>query len=237
MSIGFARLASAGMSASSRVRVSSASGGSARPAASQASAHMIPSPPAFVSTATLRPRGAGCVESSVATSMSSSREPARMTPAWWKSASTATSAPARAAVCEPAARAPLGVVPLLTARIGLLRATRRASSANLRGLPNDSTYNRTTSVSGSSSHHSSRSFEETSALLPIETNADNPRPRDSAASSIASPSAPLWEEKPMLPTGAWREANVAFSRVAAEATPRQFGPMRRAPWARTRASN
>ena len=139
MSTGFARLASAGRSVSTRLRVSSASGGIVRPAASQASAHMIPSPPALVSTATPRPRGAGWDESSVATSTSSSSESARITPAWWKSASTAASDPASAAVCELAARAPDAVLPLLMARIGLLRATRRASSANLRGLPNDST--------------------------------------------------------------------------------------------------
>ncbi len=36
--------------------------GSVRPAASQASAHMIPSPPALVSTATPRPASAGCVD-------------------------------------------------------------------------------------------------------------------------------------------------------------------------------
>ena len=66
-------------------------------------------------------------------------------------------------------------------------------------------------------------------LVADETNADKPRPRDSAASSMASPSAPLWDEKPMFPDGAWRDAKVAFSRVAADATPRQFGPMRRAP--------
>ena len=124
-----------------------------------------------------------------------------MTPAWWKSASTAASEPASAAVCELAARWPVAVVPLLSARIGLVRATRRASRPKRRGLPNDSTYMSTTSVASSSSHHSSRSLVETSALLPIDTNADRPSPRDSAASSSASPSAPLWEEKPMLPAG------------------------------------
>ena len=40
--------------------------------------------------------------------------------------------------CELAARAPAPVVPLLTARIGFVRATRRASAPNRRGLPNDS---------------------------------------------------------------------------------------------------
>ena len=61
-------------------------------------------------------------------------------------------------------------------------------------------------------------------MFPIETNADKPRPRDSVASSNASPSAPLWEEKPMFPGGAAREANVALSRTAADEMPRQLGP-------------
>ncbi len=68
----------------------------------------------------------------------------------------------------------------------------------------------------SSSHHSSRSFDETSALFPIETNAERPSPRDSAASSSASPSAPLCDEKPMLPLGAERAAKVAFRRGAGD---------------------
>ena len=163
-----------------------------------------PSPPAFVRTATRRPGGSGWVESRVATSISSSSEPARMTPAWWKSASTAASEPASAAVCELAARWPVAVVPLLSARIGFRRATRRASRPNRRGLPNDSTYRSTTSVSSSSSHHSSRSFDDTSALLPIDTKAESPRPRDSVASRRARPRAPDCDEKPMLPLGARR---------------------------------
>ena len=41
-------------------------------------------------------------------------------------------------------------------------------------------------------------------MFPIETNAERPSPRASAASSRARPSAPDWEEKPMLPLGAER---------------------------------
>ena len=63
--------------------------------------------------ATRRPRGSGWVESSAAASTSSSSVSARMTPAWWKSASTAASEPASAAVWEPAARAPAPDVPAL----------------------------------------------------------------------------------------------------------------------------
>ena len=65
-------------------------------------------------------------------------------------------------------------------------------------------------MSSSSSHHSSRSFEETSALLPIETKAEKPSPRSEAFSSSASPSAPLCDENAMRPGGSARGANVAF---------------------------
>ncbi len=41
----------------------------------------------------------------------------------------------------------------------------------------------------------------------------------------------------MLPLGAERAAKVAFRLAAAVAIPRQFGPIRRAPWARTSASS
>ncbi len=61
-----------------------------------------------------------------------------MTPDWRKRASTDTSGEASAAVCEAAARAPAVLLPPFTAMIGLRRDTRRAISANLRGLPNDS---------------------------------------------------------------------------------------------------
>ena len=74
-------------------------------------------------------------------------------------------------------------------------------------------------MASSSSHHSSRSFEETSALLPIETKAERPSPRASAASSSARPSAPLCEEKPMLPLGAERAAKVAFRLGAGDGDP------------------
>ena len=63
---------------------------------------------------------------------------ARSTPAWWKSASTAASDPASAAVWELAAFAPAAVAPAFSARMGFRRATRRDSRPNLRGLPNDS---------------------------------------------------------------------------------------------------
>ena len=92
----------------------------------------------MVTTATERPPGSGWVASSEATSSSRPSVSARMTPACWKSASTASSEPASAAVCEPAARMPARLRPLFMASIGLRRATRRAIRPKRRGLPNDS---------------------------------------------------------------------------------------------------
>jgi hypothetical protein len=139
MSTGFATLASAERSAVSSASVSVESAGRSRPAASHASAQRIPSPPAFVRIPTRLPCGSGWVERSVATSISSSSDEARITPAWRKSASTAVSEPARAAVCELAAFAPAAVAPLLSASTGLRRATRRATRPKVRGLPKLST--------------------------------------------------------------------------------------------------
>ena len=236
MSTGFVTLASAGSIARSLRRDAAVSAGNVSPDASHASAHRIPSPPAFVSTATRGPAGSGCRDSSPARSISSSSVRTLITPAWWNRASTAVSEPARAAVCDPAALAPAVVAPALRAITGLWRETRRARRANLRGLPNDSMYSITTLVSGSSSHHSSRSLEDTSALFPTETNPDSPRPWRRACSSTASPSAPLCDEKPIVPCGNAPGAKVAFSPKAGTATPRQFGPSIRAPRDRTSSS-
>ena len=99
--------------ASSAARVSAASSGSSSPCASQASAQRMPSPPAFVTTPTRLPCGSGWLESSAAASISSSSVRARRTPAWRKSASTARSEVASAAVCELAAlRAGVGAAGL-----------------------------------------------------------------------------------------------------------------------------
>ena len=66
------------------------------------------------------------------------RVPARITPAWWNSASTATSPAAIAAVCEEAARRPALVRPAFTTTMGLCREMRRAVRANRRGSGTDS---------------------------------------------------------------------------------------------------
>ena len=137
-STGFRTAACGGRPARNAAWVPSDSSGTSRPAASQASATRIPGPPPLVSTATRRPAGTGWADSTAATSNISSSVPARMTPAWWNSASTATSPAASAAVCEDAARRPAPVRPDFTATIGLCRDTRRAILANRRGSGTDS---------------------------------------------------------------------------------------------------
>src|SRR5436190_975484 len=72
------------------------------------------------------------------------------------------------------------------------------------------------SVCSSSSQYSRRSFDDTSALLPIETNDESPRPRPSACSTSAIPRAPLCDENATRPGGNCRPANVAFRRAADE---------------------
>ena len=155
-----------------------------------------------------------------------------MTPAWWKSASTAASEPASAAVCEPAARAPAPIGRLhrkdrLLAREPAREARELARVAEGLEVQQDE------SVSASSSQYSSRSFDETSALFPIET---KPRARGlarrpaRAARGRARRSATRSRRCRAGAPG----ANVAFRRAPATAMPRQFGPTSRAP-ARARA--
>ena len=199
MSTGFEIPASAGRNSASSARVRSDRAGTSRPWDSSASAARIPGPPALVSTATLLPRGSPWLDSSVATSNSSSRVSVRITPVCRNSAATAVSPAEIAAVWLEAARTPAVVRPDFTATIGFCRDTRRAMRENLRGFPNDSRYIRITSVSGSSSQYCSRSLPEMSALLPTETNEESPSPSAPVSSMIASPSAPLWERNPTRP--------------------------------------
>ena len=83
-----------------------------------------------------------------------------MIPAWANSASWVTSGVAAAAVCDAAARWPAAERPLMTVSTGIRRPTRRAVRANLRGLPNDSTYSTASLVSPSCSHQPGQMLEE-----------------------------------------------------------------------------
>ena len=95
-----------GRNARSRSRVASENSATWSPAASHASTARMPGPPALVTTATRRPAGSGCASRQAAMSNISSIVSARITPDCWKSALTATSLAASAAVWLPAAREP-----------------------------------------------------------------------------------------------------------------------------------
>ena len=139
MSTGFDRPASAGRNSRREARTSSGSCGTSSPAASQASAHITPGPPALVTIPTRLPSGSGWVASREATSSSSDRVSVRITPTWSKRASTVRSEAAiRAPVCELVARRPAAERPLFTATMGISRPTRRAIREKRRGSLNDS---------------------------------------------------------------------------------------------------
>ncbi len=240
MSTGLVVVASGGRCWASRRRVLAGSGSTWSPAASHASAQAIPGPPAFVTMPIRLPEGSGWPASSAATSNSSPTVPVRITPACRNSASTVASDAARSApVCDIAARDPAAERPLLTAITGLRAATRRAICPNRRGLPNDSRYSPITSVPSSFSQYRSRSLPERSALFPVDTKDDKPRPRRAASVIAAMPKAPLWDAKATPPAGGATGAKVALSATspAVLSTPRQFGPTSRMPLARQTSSS
>ncbi len=80
---------------------------------------------------------------------------------------------------------------------------------------------------------------EISALLPTETNEDNPRSSNCAYSIMATPSAPLCERNPIRPAGGGVGTKVPCSRIAGSvfAIPIQLGPMSRIPLSRQMCSN
>jgi len=151
MSMGLFTLASGTSSDRSRAAIGAAISGTASPLASHASAARTPDPPPLVTIATRRPVNCRVQLNTVATSSISSIDPARMTPAWRSSASTPTSPPDSAAVCEAAPRRPASVRPALTAMMGTRLPMRCASRRNAAGSGIDSRYSRITSTAGSSS--------------------------------------------------------------------------------------
>ncbi len=86
-------------------------------------------------------------------------------------------------------------------------------------------------MAGSWPQYSSRSLLATSLLLPTDTNPPIPRQRISAASSTASPIAPDWLSRDVLPGGGTARLKVALNRASAVplSTPVQFGPTSRTP--------
>ncbi len=157
-----------------------------------------------------------------------------MTPDCANNAATAVSDTVAEVAASPGATS--ACRPDLTAITGLLRARVLASRANLRGFPNDSRYNSTTSVRSSDCQYCSRSLPDTSARLPAETNEDSPSPRLAASARIAMPSAPDWQKNPTRPGGGTTGARLALSRTAGSVltSPRQLGPRTRIPLARAR---
>ena len=122
-----------------------------------------------------------------------------MTPAWPNKASWVASGVAAAAWCEAAARWPAGDRPPITVSTGIRCATRRAVPANLRGLPNDSTYSTAIRVTSSCAHQVSRSSVDTSYLSPTDANEDTPIPSLDICSSSAIPIPPDCTTTPATP--------------------------------------
>ena len=138
MSIGLARDHVGGSIVSSLVRRPSLSSRSAMPASAAASATITPAPPPFVitlSAPSAPPRKRARVSAAV---NSCCKVSTRSMPARRMAASTTTSEPASAPVCEAAACTPLPARPALTTITGLLRAAARAADMNLRGALIDS---------------------------------------------------------------------------------------------------
>ena len=237
MSTGFATLASAGSSSRSRATVSSPSAGSSSPAASQASAARMPSPPAFVSTATRLPfrlrlrreqrrdvdqllqrRGAhdaGLVEERVDAGLGArQRGRVRAGGALAGRGGAALQREDRLAPGDPPRE------PAEAARIPERLDVEEHDLGRLVLLP-----------------PLEQVVRGDVGLVPDRDEGGEPEPARVGGLEQREPSAPDWDEKPMLPLGAERAAKVAFRRGPATAMPRQFGPISRAPWARTSASS
>src|SRR6185312_324274 len=180
--------------------------------------------------------GTGWVANSWATSKASDMLAVRITPDCANRVATAVSDITVAFAARPGLTS--ACRPDFTAITGLVRASARARRVNLRGLPNDSRYSRTTSVRSSDCQYWSRSLPETSARFPAETNEDRPSPRPAASARIAMPSAPDWQKNPTRPGGGTTGARVPLSRTArlVLTSPRQLGPITRIPFALARAT-
>ena len=184
--------------------------------------------------ATRLPAGSGWQASSAAVSTSSPRLLVAMTPARSNMASWWASGVAAAAVCE-AARWPAGDRAPMTVSTGIRCATRRAVPANLRGLPNDSTYSTASWVTSSCAHQVSRSVGDTSYLSPAEAKEDTPMPSRDICSSSAIPTPPDCTTRPATPRTGWPAVKVASRPIQGMITPKQLGPSSRMPCRRQAA--
>ena len=181
------------------------------PRSRQASTARMPRAVELATIATRSPAGNGWFASSIVRSNAWVRVSTRSTPDWANRVSTAladTSAedatsPGLTRACRPD----------FSATTGLRRARARASLANLRGLPNDSSQSSTTSVRGSSYQNCIRSLPDTSALLPAEANEDSPTPRRPPPRARRCRGRRTGRRTPAAPAG-HRGASVAFIRTA-----------------------
>ena len=137
-SIGLLWLHAAGRTAFRRPRDSGDSSASSPPPATSASVASTPGPPALVTIVRRRPIGRGCLPSISARSNTSSIAFTRSTPARLKAASSTSSAPVSAPVCDVAARLAASLRPALMTMIGFVKATSRAADRNARASPIDS---------------------------------------------------------------------------------------------------
>ncbi len=175
-------------------------------------------------TATLGPSRIGCDSMTLTVSSSAGTVGTSIKPACWYSAPPIS---------------PVAAAPVRTATIGLVRDTRRAIRANLRGLPNDSVYIPITVVLSSCSQNWSRSLAEMSLLSPSETNHDTPRLTSRALRRNDPPSEPDCIEIARPPDGNATSTSAACRLVSGrgDAIPMLDGPMIRRPLRRARVTN
>ena len=205
--------------------------------AAQASAQRIPSPPAFVSSATRRP-----ARQRLATRAAPRRRPAPRAsrPGSRRPGGTAPrprSSSRRARRCASRRRAGRPRPAALHREDRLLARDAPREPGELARVAERLEVEQDRSVSGSSSQYSSRSFEETSALLPIETNAESPSPRAAAARGRRGRARRSATRSRCCRRGSCAVRRSRSGPAAAEKMPRQFGPISRAPCARTSASS
>ena len=130
MSTGLLWLHCGGRISSKAFIVSADSSASSPPPATRASVASTPGPPALVTNASRLPRGRGCLASTSDMKKMSAMLLTRSTPERRKAASSTSSLPVSAPVCEAAALAAAAVRPALMTMTGLLSETSRAADRN-----------------------------------------------------------------------------------------------------------
>ena len=192
----------------------------------------------LLTIAIVRPFGSGWCASSCATSNISPVVSTLIRPLCRNSASTAVGGRSLSRTAWPSGT-PWVLRPDFSATTGLRRASRRATRANLRGLPIDSMYSSTSSVASSEYQYCIRSLPETSARLPADTKVDSPNPRPITSARMVTPSAPDWQKNPTRPAVGISGDRLAFSEIRGSAliTPSAFGPITRSPYERARPAS